>query len=275
MFQRLLVPCALMAVMALGASDLYAGKSNKDSKKPKDPVVTQPIVQVLDVFVHQVVEVDGALVAQAEVTLDITGRIVIREVEIPLDLIGLPGMEDECDILSLSLGPVELDLLGLVVELDDCNDGPVTVDIFAVEGQGPLGDLLCSVAGALNDGMTLSEILGDMDDDDFELLTTGLADILDAVAGNLIGTGAAQQASASSHTNRCDILALAIPDGIQLSLLGLEVETSGICLDVYALSGRNNLLGDLLCSLTDALNRGRNTKGLVKRINKVIDRSLR
>lgn len=54
-----------------------------------------------------------------------------------------------CQVLSLALGPLELDLLGLVVELDDCANGPVTVDITAIPGGGLLGDLLCSLADLL------------------------------------------------------------------------------------------------------------------------------
>jgi hypothetical protein len=52
-----------------------------------------------------------------------------------------------CSVLSLALGPLDLNLLGLVVELDDCAGGPVTVDITAIPGGGLLGDLLCSLAG--------------------------------------------------------------------------------------------------------------------------------
>jgi hypothetical protein len=41
----------------------------------------------------------------------------------------------KCAILNLELGPVDLTLLGLNVHLDDCDDGPVTVDITARRGQ--------------------------------------------------------------------------------------------------------------------------------------------
>jgi hypothetical protein len=52
-----------------------------------------------------------------------------------------------CDVLNLALGPLDLNLLGLRVELDDCANGPVTVDLTATPGGGLLGDLLCSLAG--------------------------------------------------------------------------------------------------------------------------------
>jgi hypothetical protein len=51
-----------------------------------------------------------------------------------------------CDILHLVLGPLDLDLLGLVVHLDT-----VVLDITAVSGPGNLlGNLLCAILGLLD-----------------------------------------------------------------------------------------------------------------------------
>jgi hypothetical protein len=58
-----------------------------------------------------------------------------------------------CDILNLALGPLDLNLLGLRVELDDCANGPVTIDVTAEPGGGLLGDLLCNLGGALNNNL--------------------------------------------------------------------------------------------------------------------------
>ena len=56
-------------------------------------------------------------------------------------------------ILHLSLGPVNLSLLGLNVTLDNCANGPVTVDIGAQSGSGQLlGNLLTSVTHLLGGG---------------------------------------------------------------------------------------------------------------------------
>jgi hypothetical protein len=55
-----------------------------------------------------------------------------------------------CDILNLALGPLSLNLLGLLVNLDDCDGGPVTVDITANPAGGLLGSLLCALANLLN-----------------------------------------------------------------------------------------------------------------------------
>lgn len=53
-----------------------------------------------------------------------------------------------CQILSLQLGPLHLDLLGLVVDLNQVN-----LNITAQSGPGNLlGNLLCAVANLLNGG---------------------------------------------------------------------------------------------------------------------------
>ena len=71
-----------------------------------------------------------------------------------------PGAHHACAILHLELGPLDLTLLGLNVVLDNCADGPVTVDITAVRG-ALLGNLLCDLLGhnLINLGATLQDIL--------------------------------------------------------------------------------------------------------------------
>jgi hypothetical protein len=61
-----------------------------------------------------------------------------------------------CDILNLVLGPLHLDVLGLVVDLDT-----VVLDIVAQPGPGNLlGNLLCQVAGLLDGPGGLGGLLG-------------------------------------------------------------------------------------------------------------------
>ena len=56
-----------------------------------------------------------------------------------------------CQILDLILGPLHLDLLGLVVDLyGQTKRDPVRVTITGEPGHGLLGDLLCSLAGGGN-----------------------------------------------------------------------------------------------------------------------------
>ena len=60
-----------------------------------------------------------------------------------------------CDILHLVLGPLDLDLLGLQVHLDK-----VVLNIVAQSGAGQLlGNLLCAVAGLLDNNGTLGQLL--------------------------------------------------------------------------------------------------------------------
>jgi hypothetical protein len=59
--------------------------------------------------------------------------------------------QGSCEILDLILGPLHLDLLGLVVDLyGRTKQDPVRVTITGEPGHGLLGDLLCSLAGGGN-----------------------------------------------------------------------------------------------------------------------------
>jgi hypothetical protein len=60
-----------------------------------------------------------------------------------------------CQILNLVLGPINLNVLGLVISIPN----PVVLNITAVPGAGNLlGNLLCSVANLLNGGGALQQI---------------------------------------------------------------------------------------------------------------------
>lgn len=71
--------------------------------------------------------------------------------------VNLAQTNASCQILDLVLGPLDLNLLGLVVHLDT-----VHLNITAVPGAGNLlGNLLCSVAGLLDQTpLNLGQILG-------------------------------------------------------------------------------------------------------------------
>lgn len=66
-----------------------------------------------------------------------------------------PPPQEPCPILHLELGPLDLNLLGLRVQLNQ-----VVLDITAIPGPGNLlGNLLCAIAGLL-DGVDLGSTLG-------------------------------------------------------------------------------------------------------------------
>lgn len=81
-------------------------------------------------------------------------------VAIPASIKGAGGARDaavSCSVLHLVLGPLNLNLLGLHVHLNQ-----VVLDINAVPGTGNLlGNLLCSVANLLNGGtLPVSQVSG-------------------------------------------------------------------------------------------------------------------
>jgi hypothetical protein len=91
-----------------------------------------------------------------------------------------PQQPETCPILHLELGPLDLNLLGLRVQLNQ-----VVLDITAIPGPGNLlGNLLCAIAGLL-DGTDLSGVLGNL-----------LQQLLDALIRLLQGIGGGGSAGA-------------------------------------------------------------------------------
>src|SRR5439155_2308375 len=75
---------------------------------------------------------------------------VVSSVALPVTVAGAT-----CDILHLDLGPLSLNLLGLQVNLSR-----IVLDITAQTGAGNLlGNLLCSVAGLLDNANGLAGVL--------------------------------------------------------------------------------------------------------------------
>lgn len=100
--------------------------------------------------------VDGVVNAVGTLTGSLTtatGEVVsiVRSLSIPLGA----ATTATCDILHLELGPLNLDLLGVVVNLNR-----IVLDIDAQAGPGNLlGNLLCAVAGLLDNPNGLSQLL--------------------------------------------------------------------------------------------------------------------
>jgi hypothetical protein len=92
---------------------------------------------------------DGALMAIGQLSGTITNTAtgaasnVVSNIALPVS-----SITGSCDILHLVLGPLHLDLLGLVVDLNQ-----VVLDITATTGSGDLlGNLLCAITGLLDAG---------------------------------------------------------------------------------------------------------------------------
>jgi hypothetical protein len=89
-----------------------------------------------------------------------------------------PQQQEVCPILHLELGPLDLNLLGLRVQLNQ-----VVLDITAIPGPGNLlGNLLCAVAGLL-DGVDLGDVLGGL----LQNLIDALIRLLEGIGGGAPG----------------------------------------------------------------------------------------
>jgi hypothetical protein len=107
-------------------------------------------IQKFDTVNNQLVAV-GTLTGQ--VTGAVTGLVQNLAVTIPV-LIGPSGAGAACEILHLELGPIDLNLLGLVVHVDQ-----IVIDITAQPGPGNLlGNLLCAITGLLDNNGPLAII---------------------------------------------------------------------------------------------------------------------
>jgi len=95
--------------------------------------------------------VTGALTAAGTLTgtlTSATGSVLGTVTNMAVSGIPLTGVSGSCTILTLTLGPLDLNLLGLMVHLNQ-----VVLNITAQPGPGNLlGNLLCSVANLLNGG---------------------------------------------------------------------------------------------------------------------------
>lgn len=168
-----------------------------------------------------------------------------------------PAAATATQVLNLSLGAVNLSLLGLNVHLGStCNYGdtaPITATITAIPSGttytsggttyqgGLLGDVLSDVANLLNSGGALSSLgseLGTLETN----LTTALNQVLGGLnSGNSAATGKTMAAPAGQH----EVLDLDL-NPINLDALGALVQTNNICLNITATKGPGNLLGNLL-----------------------------
>jgi hypothetical protein len=83
---------------------------------------------------------------------------IVRTIALPVQVGGgtqAITAQAVCDILHLELGPLDLDLLGVVVHLNR-----IVLDIDAVSGPGNLlGNLLCAVTGLLDNPSGLAQLL--------------------------------------------------------------------------------------------------------------------
>jgi hypothetical protein len=111
--------------------------------------LTPSSFQVINGVLSAVGTITGNLITSAGT---IVGNTITQAVTLPVAVNG------SCPILNLTLGPLDLNLLGLVVHLNQ-----VVLNITAQPGNGNLlGNLLCSVANLLNGGGPIQTALANL-----------------------------------------------------------------------------------------------------------------
>jgi hypothetical protein len=194
---------------------------------------------VLPITITGVTLQDGQLIA--------SGLVGSTPFQTPLTVAAQPSADGACPILDLSLGPIDLTLLGLNVQTS-----PICLEITAIPGGGLLGDLLCGVANLLSGGMPIATALEGLSAQDQARFLNGLTSVLDQVFDRLTSNTANIAAT-------CEILSLSLGP-LDLNLLGLRVELDDcangpVTLDITAIPG-GGLLGDLLCGVSNLLGGG-------------------
>jgi hypothetical protein len=155
---RLALPCALVALV--GALSLMAATAT--AARPTQslaPITITPAQSggALDgvfTIANFAVNSAGKLVANGTFTgtaTDAAGTVSDLTDAVVSTVVNAPAAAGGCRVLDLTLGPLHLDLLGLVVDLNQ-----VHLNITAQPGPGNLlGNLLCSVTHLL-DGTSAS-----------------------------------------------------------------------------------------------------------------------
>jgi hypothetical protein len=93
-----------------------------------------------------------------------------------------------CQVLKLVLGPLHLDLLGLVVDLyGKTRSNPVIVTINAQPNKGLLGQLLCGLAGGGTGVSTIGGLQSLLNSLGLSLTTTQIQNLLSQLGINLSG----------------------------------------------------------------------------------------
>lgn len=175
MFQRLsgitILFTLIGSLLAIPPSLAYAqGGNNPNTNRLEVPVAgtVQNVGTIAGTFkISRFAIQNGALVALGQLNATVTDtagtvvRTVVTSVAWPVadGGSGSPGADGgscsddvsaavDCDILNLVLGPLHLDLLGLVVDLNQ-----VILTITGTTGAGDLlGNLLCAITGLLDAG---------------------------------------------------------------------------------------------------------------------------
>jgi hypothetical protein len=195
-FRRAVIPILAVVSLLVPAARADSGKKNPFSGVPvsgtsADGNAFQGTMDVLgfinDNGLKAIASLTGAITPASGAPQQVTGALVLVPVKNAaaapagfggtdptggrnLRIGAAPAQQQaRCPILNLDLGPLDLNLLGLTVHLNE-----VVLDITAVPGAGNLlGNLLCAVANLLN-GLNLN------------LLGTAVVNVLTQLLNNVV-----------------------------------------------------------------------------------------
>ena len=169
--RRLLLIPAIATILAMGAPmAAFAATATPEAANPAPrPASGNLVVDIVDgltdatATITDISVVDGVLTATGTITGTVTA--LVGGIPTQIDVTDSPFTAPltipsaTCDILTLNLGAIHLDLLGLVVDTS-----PIDVLISAVAAPGNLlGNLLCAVAHLLDGNASLNAIAALLD----------------------------------------------------------------------------------------------------------------
>ncbi len=188
---------------------------------------------------------DGQLLASGVVSAIVNGEPVFAGFsDVPVTL--AVNQDPPCPLLNVQLPPLHLNLLGLVLDTT-----AICVNVTANAGAGLLGDLLCSVANALQAGSNLTQIVNGLAQAELNNLLLGLTAVINGALAPLANAVATSIIPAATGPGTCSAVSLTLPP-INLNVLGLGVTVDNCAggTAAVALSGQpGTLLGNLTCSL--------------------------
>jgi hypothetical protein len=236
----------MLAVFALLAASASAGSTAQAQSATRQAGETAGTVQVnfvIDRFVRQGrrIVAKGAVVSRYQ--SDTAAPVVTRKAftaRLATRRVGFASTARICDVLSLTLGPLNLNLLGLMIRLSGANPtDPVVLTIKADSNGGLLGSLFCSLAGGTQAATPAR-------------LRSMAARMTRAARANGLQNGISgfrfQIAPAQAPPGQiCTILDLRLGP-LDLNLLGLLIHLDPVHLLITAQRG-GGILGDLLCGL--------------------------
>jgi len=288
---RMVTVAVLVALVGMLLAPLQTNAAPKPTGAVPVPVTGDG--SFVGQFLLERVELSGnndGLVAVGDL-VNMQGNAIASDISWPIDLAatqaraanvlavpGEVGIAATCDILELVLGPLDLNLLGLQVNLSQV--------ILTITGEtgALLGNLLCGLLG----GLDLAGLLGALNTfldslGGFLGALNGLLTILDGLMqvtnfartgnqvvanGTLAGNAVSAPLDLAASQASCAILNLVVGP-LDLNLLGLVVELNQVTLDITAVPGAG-LLGDLLCAVANLLNGPGSLTGLTALLNNIL-----